>query len=49
MADIPRRYDIEKDEMVPLTQADWDGAMKHILEQHKELERLRPKPLEKNS
>jgi hypothetical protein len=37
----PQRYDIKKDEMVPVTQADWDNAMRHIIKLNAELRGLR--------
>jgi hypothetical protein len=37
MADAPKRYDIETDETVPVTQADWDSAMRHIVRLNDEL------------
>lgn len=37
MAEAPRRYDIEKDEMVPVTQEDWDSAVRHIVRLNDEL------------
>lgn len=33
----PRRYDIVNDEMVPVTQEDWDSAMRHIRRLYDEL------------
>lgn len=35
------RYSIQNDEMVPVTQADWDSAMRHIEQQLAEIKRLR--------